>query len=731
VRPVNEPAFFAAGEITVVIASLAVGGAERIVVDWAARIDRRWQIHLAVLFDQDVEWTPPDNARVTRFHGRQLPERLHKLAVDVAASDNPVCVCHLLAPPWLKPLDRPGLTVIYVYHNAPDGWETQPRELPGNTSLLIAVSAAGARDLRAAGWRGPISIIRHIPPRWKYNAEARAKVREKWRIPPTAIVVGMIGGIKPQKNYGRAMDVIDAHKSRANVTLVIIGGQVNTATTAGEWERVRSRASQLGERVVIKGAIPGAAAYLPAFDVLLNTSDFEGLSISTLEALIEGLPVVASQVGGQGELASPDLHLVQRDAPISAWLDALTTALQSGGGHRPEWADFPTFRLWTMAGIAPRDRGASVLFCTNDLNTGGAQRSLLNLLDEFGSDVDAAIAVCRRASSHAFPHLVDHDTRSIHYLSDDGDAFTCAESIVALAGSLKCGTVCFWSVDAKIRLLVAKALHHSAIKLVDVSPGPASIRQLCELRSFQTWIGFSEIDYYEQLRTLVLKYRTDPPERCRPDKVTTISNGVVLPQVGKIDYSVGTAPRVVSICRIARTKHVLELVLAFVEVRKAFRAAELHIYGHDDNSDADYLAEIQNTIAMNSGRSIFLHRVAPLDRIQLHKFDAAVVLGSEQGCPNAVLEAMAAALPTVTNADGGTGEQIEHGISGILVDDCDPLSISRAVIALLRDREWARRLGQNARSRMSERFSMREMARRYRNVVEPESDANVEGAVTL
>ena len=36
-------------ELTVAIASLSIGGAERIVLDWASRISPRWNVHLIVL----------------------------------------------------------------------------------------------------------------------------------------------------------------------------------------------------------------------------------------------------------------------------------------------------------------------------------------------------------------------------------------------------------------------------------------------------------------------------------------------------------------------------------------------------------------------------------------------------------------------------------------------------------------------------------------------------------
>src|SRR5262249_48559392 len=70
-----------------------------------------------------------------------------------------------------------------------------------------------------------------------------------------------------------------------------------------------------------------------------------------------------------------------------------------------------------------------------------------------------------------------------------------------------------------------------------------------------------------------------------------------------------------------------------------------------------------------------------------------VVLGEGQGCPNALLEALAAGLPAVANDDGGTREQLIHEVTGLLVPDRSPEALAAALLRILRDRELAQRLG--------------------------------------
>ncbi len=66
------------------------------------------------------------------------------------------------------------------------------------------------------------------------------------------------------------------------------------------------------------------------------------------------------------------------------------------------------------------------------------------------------------------------------------------------------GTVCFWNVDAKVKLLVAKALMVTRAKLVDVSPGGYMDEEMRATLAFQQAIAFSEGEYYAGLAQLVL-----------------------------------------------------------------------------------------------------------------------------------------------------------------------------------------------------------------------------------
>lgn len=71
----------------------------------------------------------------------------------------------------------------------------------------------------------------------------------------------------------------------------------------------------------------------------------------------------------------------------------------------------------------------------------------------------------------------------------------------------------------------------------------------------------------------------------------------------------------------------------------------------------------------------------------------------------APLEANACGTPVVAVAEGGVRETVRTDFNGLLVPDRDPQELGRALLALLRDPERARRLGENGRAWVKEAWT--------------------------
>jgi glycosyltransferase involved in cell wall biosynthesis len=273
---------------------------------------------------------------IVRLAGADLLHRLEREGTRTAAGGNPVVLCHLLTAAERRALERGGARAVPVLHNAPAGW-IETADALSDAPFAIAVSRHSAAALRAAGVRCSCAVVRHVPRTVAPRPDARREWRERWALPEDAAVIGMTGAVKPQKSYPRALRILEKLLVRRDAYLVIVGGPVGRDGLLA-WHAVLSQARRLGieRNVRLAGFVRGAADCLPAFDLLLNTSRYEGLSIATLEALAAGLPVVASAVGGQGELPAPGLTLMPYEAPETEWARVADEALQ-GRPAPPAW----------------------------------------------------------------------------------------------------------------------------------------------------------------------------------------------------------------------------------------------------------------------------------------------------------------------------------------------------------------------------------------------------------
>jgi glycosyltransferase involved in cell wall biosynthesis len=133
----------------------------------------------------------------------------------------------------------------------------------------------------------------------------------------TLPVVGWLARLSPEKRPLRFVELARALDGRA---CFVLGG---TGPQSPEVERASAGIASLE----IRGFVDDGVSFLADADLIVLTSEVEGISVVAMEALAVGVPVVATDVGGMADLIQPGVNgeLVEPDDPAA--LVAVVAAL--------------------------------------------------------------------------------------------------------------------------------------------------------------------------------------------------------------------------------------------------------------------------------------------------------------------------------------------------------------------------------------------------------------------
>jgi len=209
-----------------------------------------------------------------------------------------------------------GRRPITVFHGVADeDCPAAARILRRTSSRVVAVSAATADRLTAAGFERPVVIRNAVFPR--PPVFGRAEIRASLGVPERTPVALCLARLEPQKRHDVLLDAWAAVDGDAVLWLAGDG------SLRAELER---RAQALGRRVEFLGTRADVPDLLAAADVTVLTSDWEGLPLAVLESMAAGRPVVATDVGGNGGVLAGG-GIVVPPADPAATAAALNTLL--------------------------------------------------------------------------------------------------------------------------------------------------------------------------------------------------------------------------------------------------------------------------------------------------------------------------------------------------------------------------------------------------------------------
>jgi glycosyltransferase involved in cell wall biosynthesis len=133
-----------------------------------------------------------------------------------------------------------------------------------------------------------------FPERVRDQLRFRDEVRAELGIGPDEIVVGTVAHFREQKGYPVLLEaarrVVD---SELPVRFVAVG-------RGPQEDEIRATHARLGlgDRFLLTGFREDATRVMAAFDLFVLASHYEGLPLALMEALVLGVPVVATRVGG-------------------------------------------------------------------------------------------------------------------------------------------------------------------------------------------------------------------------------------------------------------------------------------------------------------------------------------------------------------------------------------------------------------------------------------------------
>jgi glycosyltransferase involved in cell wall biosynthesis len=162
------------------------------------------------------------------------------------------------------------------------------------------------------------------------------------------------------------------------------------------------------------------------------------------------------------------------------------------------------------------------------------------------------------------------------------------------------------------------------------------------------------------------------------------------------------------VARLHRQKGLGDLLAAVAWVRERVPDVRLLLIGEGELRDE---LEAQARALGLSGAVIFAGIRTDVAEI-VAALDIFVLPSLWEGTSNAVLEAMAAGLPIVATAVGGTPEVVVDGVTGLLVPPRDPSALAGALVTLLQDADLRHRMGRAGRERVKQYFSLERMVRR-------------------
>lgn len=298
-----------------VVGQLGLAGMEYGVIKLVNRLDtkRFWPMICCLEFQRDASRSLLD-ARIPVFELRKRPGRelslilrladlLRRQCVDIVHSHNWVTFFYAVIAARIARVP----VVIHGEHgrelgSVPYRQLVAQRMLAWLVTRLVAVSSDLSREL-IDKWRVRPDYVTCIPNGVDlevYGAPySLDTLRRELQLKPNNSVVLSVGHLRSVKDHPTLIQAFaKVYAELSSARLLIVGEDTGIQTD------LEKLSEELGARktIIFTGIRQDVPELLALCDVYVNTSLFEGMSNTILEAMAAGKPVVATSVGGNPEL---------------------------------------------------------------------------------------------------------------------------------------------------------------------------------------------------------------------------------------------------------------------------------------------------------------------------------------------------------------------------------------------------------------------------------------------
>ena len=318
------------------ILGLQVGGLESMVVKLAMSLDPQRFSSLVCCLDQtgpladelqqagiEVLLLQRGQSGTDWSYPRRLAQLLRQQQVDVLHLHNPTALFYG-APAGRLAGVRP---IIYTEHGRDysHGWKSRllNRMLTRMVDRVVVLHERARRymhEQEGAPLGRIVKVYNGIADPGRHSPAQRQQMRQSLGLNTDSSAIGIVARLDPIKNLPVLITAMQQiHRQQAKARLLIIGdGPLREALSQQVCD------SGLDPVVQFLGTRHDVPALLSALDLLVLPSSSEGLSMTLIEGSAAGLPLIASDVGGNNELVQDGVNGLLVKAGDS---DALAAAL--------------------------------------------------------------------------------------------------------------------------------------------------------------------------------------------------------------------------------------------------------------------------------------------------------------------------------------------------------------------------------------------------------------------